>query len=85
MSLQLLDDWVLLKKVAPNEFTASGLFLPSTNDSLQGEVVAVGPRAGDVAIGEKVSYEFNAGTDLVIDDKKHITLRSKHLIAAYEG
>ena len=75
MSLQPLDDRIVVRPSEAEERTASGLVIPDTakEKPQQGEVLAVGPgrRADntgeiiplDVAVGEKVVYSKYGGTE----------------------
>ena len=71
-----LHDRVIVKPLPPKKVTEAGIILPDTHkpDTLNGEVVAVGPgnftSTGErapmtVRIGDTVAYESRFGTNLV--------------------
>ena len=78
MKLVPLFDRVVLKKLAAEETTASGIVLPGQGDKEkpgQGEVIAVGPGGVvdgkeivmQVKAGDKVLYSKYAGSDVEVE------------------
>lgn len=80
-------------EAAPKEEkTASGIILPDTAQEkpLRGKVLAVGPgktldsgklSAMDVSVGDFVLYGKYAGTEVAVDGKDYILLRSEDVLA----
>ena len=93
MSLQPLDDRIVVRPSEAEEKTASGLVIPDTakEKPQQGEVVAVGPgrRADntgeliplDIAVGDKVVYSKYGGTEITIDGEDLLIITSRDVLA----
>lgn len=90
--LQPLGDRVLVKPMAKEEKTKSGIYLPDTakEKPQEGEVVAVGPgkfdEAGkripmDVKVGDTVIYAKYGGTEFKVDDVEMMILRESDILA----
>jgi chaperonin GroES len=96
MKLKPLGDRLLVKPIEQEETTPSGIVLPESakEKPMQGEVLAVGPGARkedgsrallDVSEGDIVLYAKYAGTEIKIDDKKHLILKENDVLAIVEG
>jgi chaperonin GroES len=97
MTLQPLDDRIVVRPSEAVETTASGLVIPDTAQEKpqQGEVLAVGPgrRAEatgdiiplDVAVGDKVVYSKYGGTEITIDGEDLLILTSRDVLAKVSG
>jgi chaperonin GroES len=93
MSLQPLDDRIVVRPSEAEEMTASGLVIPDTakEKPQQGEVLAVGPgrRADntgdviplDIAVGDKVVYSKYGGTEITIDGEDLLILAGRDVLA----
>jgi chaperonin GroES len=93
MSLQPLDDRIVVRPSEAEEKTASGLVIPDTakEKPQQGEVLAVGPgrRADntgeliplDIAVGDKVVYSKYGGTEITVDGEDLLILTSRDVLA----
>ncbi len=93
MTLQPLDDRIVVRPSESEETTASGLVIPDTakEKPQQGEVLAVGPGrraentgelvAMDVAVGDKVVYSKYGGTEITIDGEELLILSSRDVLA----
>ena len=93
MSLQPLDDRIVVRPSEAEEKTASGLVIPDTakEKPQQGEVISVGPgrRAEntgeliplDIAVGDKVVYSKYGGTEITIDNEDLLILTSRDVLA----
>jgi len=93
MSLQPLDDRIVVRPSEAEETTASGLVIPDTakEKPQQGEVLAVGPgrRADntgeliplDIAVGDKVVYSKYGGTEITVDGEDLLILNSRDVLA----
>jgi chaperonin GroES len=90
--LQPLADRVLVKPIAKEEMTKSGIYLPDTakEKPQEGEVLAVGPGkisedgkriAMDLKAGDIVIYAKYGGTEIKIDDEELIILRESDILA----
>jgi chaperonin GroES len=93
MSLQPLDDRIVVRPSEAEEKTASGLVIPDTakEKPQQGEVLAVGPgrRADntgeliplDIVVGDKVVYSKYGGTEITIDGEDLLILTGRDVLA----
>ena len=75
MTLQPLNDHVLLRPVEPEEKTASGLYLPDTARERPSEGILLAVPAGGaegIAIGDRVIFKAHSGEEVRLD---HETLR----------
>ena len=94
MKLVPLSDRVILKEVAAEETTASGIVLPgqAQEKPQQAEVIAVGPGgmvdgkeiAMSVKKGQKVIYGKYAGTEVKLGEDKYIIVRMSDIMAVVE-
>lgn len=93
MEIQPLEDRVVIKPVAEEEKTASGIVLPDTakEKPMKGEVVAVGEgkwdEAGknrvpvDVKVGDIVIYGKYSGTEFKSDGEELLIVRASEILA----
>lgn len=87
MKLAPLGDRVVLKPLAAEETTKSGIVLPGSEKEKpqQAEVVAVGPGTEEVKMevkeGDKVIYSKYAGTEIKDDDETIIIVSQKDILA----
>ena len=97
MTLQPLEDRIVVRPSEAEETTASGLVIPDTakEKPQQGEVLAVGPgrRAEntgdlvplDVSVGDKVVYSKYGGTEITVDGEELLILTSRDVLAKVTG
>jgi chaperonin GroES len=93
MSLQPLDDRIVVRPSEAEEKTASGLVIPDTakEKPQQGEVIAVGPgrraeNSGDlipldITVGDVVVYSKYGGTEITADGEDVLILTSRDVLA----
>ena len=93
MSLQPLEDRIVVKPGDAEEMTVSGLVIPDTakEKPQQGEVLAVGPgrrseHSGDiipvdVSVGDVVLYSKYGGTEITVDGDDLLVLSSRDVLA----
>ena len=86
MKLVPLGDRVVLKQVVAEETTKSGIVIPgqSKEKPQQAEVIAVGPEAGNVSVGQTVIYSKYAGTTVELDDTEYIIMKQEDILAIVE-
>ncbi|MBR6395563.1 MAG: co-chaperone GroES [Lachnospiraceae bacterium] len=94
MKLVPLGDRVVLKQIAAEETTKSGIVLPgqAQEKPQQAEVVAVGPGGVidgkevkmQVKAGDKVIYSKYAGTDVKLDGEEYIIVKQNDILAVVE-
>ena len=97
MSLQPLEDRIVVRPGDAEEMTVSGLVIPDTakEKPQQGEVLAVGPgrrseQTGelipvDVATGDVVLYSKYGGTEVAVDGEDLLVLSSRDVLAKIAG
>ena len=91
MKLLPLGERVVLKPLAAEETTKSGIVLPGADKEKpqQAEVVAVGPGTEDVKmevkVGDKVIYSKYAGAEIKDGDDTVIICSQKDVLAIIEA
>ena len=96
MHIRPLHDRILAKRLAEQEKTAGGLFIPDTakEKPLEAEVIAVGNgkvledgsvRALDVKKGDKILIGKYSGSEVKLDGEEHLILREDDVLAVLEG
>lgn len=94
VTLKPLGERVVIKRVAQEEKTASGLFLPDTAQEkpMKGEVVAVGPgkvldsgekTKMEVEVGQTVLFGKYSGTDVKIDGEEFTILEQREILGVF--
>ncbi len=87
MNIQPLADRVLIRPVAAETKTASGIIIPDSakEKPLRGEVIAVGQGTKDeqmvLQAGNQVLYGKYAGTEIEIDGEKLLIMRQSDVLA----
>ena len=94
MKLVPLFDRIVLKQLAAEETTKSGIVLPgqAKEKPQQAEVVAVGPGGVvdgkevtmQVKVGDKVIYSKYAGSEVEIDEEKYVIVKQNYILAVIE-
>ncbi len=93
MSLQPLEDRIVVRSSEAESTTASGLVIPDTAQEKpqQGEVIAVGPgrrsdQTGDiipvdVSVGDIVVYSKYGGTEITVEGEDLLILNARDVLA----
>ena len=91
VSLQPLEDRIVVKPSEGEEMTASGLVIPDTakEKPQEGEVIAVGPGRFedgnrvplDVKVGDKVIYSKYGGTEVKLSGDELLILSARDVLA----
>jgi len=87
MKIKPLGNRVLLKPIEIVEKTNSGLYIPESakEKQLQAEVIAVGDgKEVKVKVGDRVIYESFGGSEIKINEHKHIIIDAKDILAVVE-
>jgi chaperonin GroES len=95
MHIRPLHDRILAKRLAEQDKTAGGLFIPDTakEKPLEAQVIAVGNgkvlengtlRALEVKAGDKVLIGKYSGSEVKLDGEEHIILREDDILAVIE-
>jgi len=93
--IQPLGDRVVVKALARETVTKSGLVLPDTakEKPQEGEILAVGPgkvldngkrTTPEVKVGERVLFARYAGTEIKIDGEEYLILRESDVMGIVE-
>ena len=92
MSIQPLEDRIVVRPAEAEETTASGLVIPDSakEKPQQGEVLAVGPgrrsETGDlipldIAVGDTVVYSKYGGTEITVEGEDVLLLAGRDILA----
>ena len=91
VSLQPLEDRIVVKPSEGEEMTASGLVIPDTakEKPQEGEVLAVGPGRFedgqrvplDINVGDVVIYSKYGGTEVKYDGEEYLILSARDVLA----
>ena len=95
MSIQPLDDRVVVEPLEAEEKTQGGILLPETakEKPQKGKVIAVGEgklldsgkRAPvSVKVGDQVLYGKYAGNDVVVSSQEYLIMRESDILAKIE-
>lgn len=94
MKLVPLGDRVVLKQLAAEETTKSGIVLPGQSEKKpqQAEVLAVGPGGMvdgkevkmEVKVGDQVIYSKYSGTEVKLDDEEFIIVKQNDILAVIQ-
>lgn len=95
MSLRPLSDRILVERVAEDEKTKGGLFIPDTakEKPAEGKVVATGKgRMGedgkllamDLKVGDRVLFSKYGGTEVKIDGIDYVIMRQDDVLGVVE-
>ena len=96
VSIKPLEDRVVVRPLAAEQVTASGLIIPDTakEKPQEGEVVAVGEGRFDdkgaripmdVKVGDKVVFSKYGGTELKYGSEEYLVLSQRDVLAIIEG
>jgi chaperonin GroES len=83
LSLEPLDDYVVVEPADEETETRSGLIIPASSEAgcRSGIVTAVGPEAAGVEPGDKILFPKDAGYDVRLSGVAVKMLRRPELIA----
>ena len=87
MKLTPTKDRVVIKPTESVEKTQGGIYIPDSakEKPKEGEVVAVGKleEGYNLKVGDKVIYESFGGTEVTVEGKKYLIMKSKDILAKY--
>jgi len=91
-SFKPLNDQILVERVAHEEITYGGLYIPDSAKELplEGTVIAVGPGARSKNSGERIPMSVKpndiilfgkySGTEITINDKKFLLMKEEEIL-----
>ncbi|WP_224368360.1 co-chaperone GroES [Hyalangium versicolor] len=93
--LRPLQDRIIVKRLAEENKTKGGLFIPDTakEKPLEGKVIAVGNgkvlddgkvRPMDIKAGDTILFSKYAGTEIKLDGEEHLILREEDVLGVIE-
>jgi chaperonin GroES len=94
-TLKPLGDRLVVRPMAREEMTKSGIVLPDTvkERPQEGTILAVGPGRTlddgsrepiEVAVGQKILFQKYAGTEFKLDDEELLILSQKDVLAVIQ-
>ena len=86
MNMKPLNDRVIVKRVASETTTASGIIIPDSakEKPQRGTIVAVGPKVDAVKEGEEVLFPVYAGNEFKSTGDEFIVMREEEILAIVE-
>jgi chaperonin GroES len=92
VSIKPLEDRIVVRPVAAEQVTASGLVIPDTAQEKpqEAEVIAVGPGRVDdkgvripvdVSVGDMVIFSKYGGTELKYNNEEYLVLSARDILA----
>lgn len=81
--LQPLGDYVVAVSEEADTKTASGLYLPdkAQEKPKTAKVVATGPNAKQVKVGDRIVYKSYSTTDVKVDGSEYILVKEEDVLA----
>lgn len=78
-----LSDRIVAVREKAQEKTASGLYLPDSSKEkpVVADVVAVGPEAKQVKVGDKIVYKEYSTTELKVNDVEYLIVKEEDVLA----
>ncbi|CAN5137593.1 co-chaperone GroES [soil metagenome] len=82
-ALQPLGDYVVATAEAAETKTASGIFLPdnAAEKPKTAKVVATGPDAKQVSVGDRIIYKSYSNTDVKVEGTEYILVKEEDILA----
>lgn len=96
MKIRPLQDRVLVKRVAEEERTKGGIFIPDTakEKPMEGKVISVGNGkilengtkvTPEVKSGDRILFGKYSGTEVKIDGEEHLILHESDILGVLEN
>ncbi len=81
--LQPLGDYVVAQAEEADSKTASGIYLPSNAQEKPktAKVVAVGPDAKQLKVGDRIVYKSYSNTDVKVGKDEYILVKEEDVLA----
>lgn len=81
--LKPLGDYIVAQNEEAKNKTASGIYLPDNAQEKPktAKVVAAGPQAQQVKVGDRIVYKSYSTTEIKIDSEEYILVEEKDVLA----
>lgn len=81
--LSPLGDYVVAQNEEAQTKTASGIYLPENAQEKPktAKIVAVGPAAKQVKVGDRIVYKSYSTTDVKVDGQEYILVKEEDVLA----
>lgn len=81
-----LGDYVVAQPEEAATKTASGLYLPekSAEKPKVAKVLAVGPTASQVKVGDRILYKSYSPTEVKVDGKEYLLVKEEDILATLQ-
>jgi chaperonin GroES len=85
--LQPLGDYVVAQNEEAETKTASGLYLPqgAQEKPKTVKVVAIGPDAKQVTVGDRIVFKAYSSTDVKVDKTDYVLVKEEDILAIVKG
>jgi chaperonin GroES len=85
--LQPLGDYVVAQAEEAEKKTTSGLYLPESSQEKPktAKVVAVGPNAKQLKVGDRIVYKSYSNTDVKVGSEDYIVIKEDDVLATVKG
>lgn len=82
-NIQPLADYVVAQAEEAESKTTSGLYLPDNarEKPKTAKVVAVGPKAGQVKVGDRIIYKSYSTTDVKVGSEEYMLIKEEDILA----
>jgi chaperonin GroES len=83
VNIHPLADYVVAQSEEPESKTASGLYLPDNakEKPKTAKVVAVGPGAKQVKVGDRIIYKSYSTTDVKVGSDEYMLVKEEDILA----
>lgn len=83
IKIKPIGNRVAIRQKAAEQTTASGLIIPNDAQEKpqQGEVIAIGSKVEDIAVGDTVIYSKYAGTSLTLGSEEYLVMSEEDVFA----
>jgi chaperonin GroES len=87
MNLKPLAGRIVVKRIAPETQTASGIILsaPTKQQHDQGTIVAVGAGVTEVGVGDTIIFGIYSGQSIKVEGEDFLVVQSDDILAVVEG
>ena len=83
IKIKPIGNRVAIRQKSAEQTTASGLIIPTDAQEKpqQGEVIAIGSKVEDIAVGDTAIYSKYAGTSLTLGSEEYLVMSEEDVFA----